>query len=254
MTQPTDQQRIALTQRPGRTACMYQRWQELAFIHWRMDAQAVQEKLPPGLTVDQYDNSAWVGLVPFRMRSIRPRGLPALPWLSYFLEMNVRTYVFDQHGRPGVWFFSLDCNQPIAVRIARRFFYLPYFDAKMQETISDDGSSHYQVQRKGHAAASLNYRLGIPVAAPQIGSLEYFLLERYLLFSWDSTRQQLWTGQVHHTPYPPCELELAEWTTLPIQQVGLPVPQSPPDHKIASRGVQVEVFWLQQLESSASNS
>lgn len=233
---------------------MHQRWQELAFIHWRMDAQAVQEKLPPGLTVDQYDNSAWVGLVPFRMRSIRPRGLPALPWLSYFLEMNVRTYVFDQHGRPGVWFFSLDCNQPIAVRIARRFFYLPYFDAKMSETISEDGSSHYQVQRKGHAAASLNYRLGNPVAAPQIGSLEYFLLERYLLFSWDCKRQQLWTGQVHHTPYPPCELELAEWTTLPIEQADLPVPQSPPDHKIASRGVQVEVFWLQQLESSASNS
>lgn len=232
---------------------MYQRWQELAFIHWRIDARAVQEKLPPGLTVDQFDNSAWVGLVPFRMRSIRPKGLPALPWLSYFLEMNVRTYVFDQNGRPGVWFFSLDCNQPIAVRIARRFFYLPYFDARMRETILEDGSSRYQVQRKGHAAASLNYRLGNPVPAPQIGSLEYFLLERYLLFSWDSKRQQLWTGQVHHTPYPPCELELTEWTTLPIQQAGLVVPQSPPDHKIASRGVQVEVFWLQQLDSSALN-
>lgn len=253
MPEPTFEQRIEPSRQPNRWSCMRQTWQHLAFIHWRFSAQELQKKLPPGLTIDQFDGSAWLGLVPFRMRSIRPVCLPALPWLSYFLEMNLRTYVYDQNGRPGVWFFSLDCNQPIAVRIARRLFHLPYFHAQMSENCTDGNYSVYKVQRRWAEqplaqAEVLKYRLTEELPKPLPGTLEYFLLERYLLFAWDSGRKRLLSGQVHHTPYPPCGLQLEQWTTEPIQQAGLTVPATPPDHCIASRGVKVKVYWLQSVE------
>jgi uncharacterized protein YqjF (DUF2071 family) len=62
----------------------------------------VQALLPAGLTVDEYDGKAWVGLVPFMMW-VAPPGVPALPWLGRFCETNVRTSVRDEHGRDGVW-------------------------------------------------------------------------------------------------------------------------------------------------------
>lgn len=251
MPEPTLEQRIEPTRQPTRWSCMRQTWQQLAFIHWRFSADELQRKLPPGLTIDRFDGSAWLGLVPFRMRAIRPVCLPALPWLSYFLEMNLRTYVYDQNGRPGVWFFSLDCNQPIAVRIARRFFHLPYYHAQMTETCLDGDQSIYRVQRSSEAGKpdfepqTLKYRLLEPLPKPSPGTLEYFLLERYLLFAWDADRRRLMSGQVHHTPYPPCGLQLEQWTTAPIQQAGLTAPTAPPDHCIASRGVKVKIYSLE---------
>ncbi|MFO0941303.1 MAG: DUF2071 domain-containing protein [Pirellulales bacterium] len=251
MPEPTLEQRIEPSRQPKRWFCMWQTWQHLAFIHWRFPAEELQKKLPPGLTIDQFDGSAWLGLVPFRMRAIRPVGLPALPWLSYFLEMNLRTYVYDRHGRPGVWFFSLDCNQPIAVRIARRLFHLPYYDARMSEVCSDGEQSTYKVQRRGETGTpqeeTLKYRLMEDLPKPLPGTLEHFLLERYLLFAWDAGRQRLLSGQVHHTPYPPCGLELEHWITTPIKQAGLTAPKTPPDHCIASRGVKVKVYWLESV-------
>lgn len=246
MNLPTLEQRISPSVQPNRWPCMYQTWRHLAFIHWRFEAKTLQNRLPPGLTIDQFDGSAWVGLVPFRMRAIRPVGFPALPWLSYFLEMNLRTYVFDQRGRPGVWFFSLDCNQPIAVRIARWLFHLAYFDAAMSEAVDRDQST-YTVCRKGCEGGVLKYRFSEELPKPAAGTLEHFLLERYLLFAWSSRRSRLYCGQVHHLPYPPCRLELQEWTTVPIKLADMPVPDHPPDHCIGSRGVNVRIYPLQPV-------
>ena len=243
---PSPSQRLAICERPKRMACMHQRWQALAFLHWRFDPAAIQALLPDGLTVDQHDGSAWLGLVPFRMQAIRPTGLPPLPWLSYFLETNLRTYVYDRHGRPGVWFFSLDCNQPIAVQIARTLFHLPYFHATIREQPTSSNDILYTVQRKDHQVGNFQYRFGKPMPRPEVGSLEFFLLERYMLFAWDQRRKQLIRGRVHHSPYPPCELELSQWSTLPIEQAGLASPHGPPDHCIASQGVQVEIFWIER--------
>jgi len=94
---------------------MYQRWRRLLFLHWDWDVAAVQATLPAGLTVDPWEGRAWLGVVPFRMEGVRPRFLPAMGGLSNFPELNVRTYVRDERGRAGVWFYSLDCAQPIAV-------------------------------------------------------------------------------------------------------------------------------------------
>ena len=110
---------------------MYQRWDRLLFLHWEYSPDAIQETLPPGLSVDTFEGRAFLGVVPFFMRNIRPRVLPAVPYLSNFLECNVRTYVHDENGVPGVWFFSLDTNRWLAYKIARIAFRLPYYWAAM---------------------------------------------------------------------------------------------------------------------------
>ncbi|MFN8706453.1 MAG: YqjF family protein, partial [Planctomyces sp.] len=104
----------------------YQEWRRLLFLHWRVPVEDVQRLLPRGLEVDEFDGSAWLGVVPFSMERIRPWWSPAVPGISWFLETNVRTYVVDRQGVRGVWFFSLDADQWLAVKIARRFWYLPY--------------------------------------------------------------------------------------------------------------------------------
>jgi uncharacterized protein len=96
--------------RPPRVAhpVMYHQWNRITFLHWRYPPAVVQSFLPAGLTADTCDGTAWIGLTPFLMEDVRPPGLPALPWLSRFGEVNVRTYVRDTRGRPGIWFLSLD--------------------------------------------------------------------------------------------------------------------------------------------------
>ena len=100
--------RLAEREKPKLPTVMYQRWEELLFLHWPVEPQVVAEVLPPGLGVDTYKGKAWLGVVPFSMRGVRPRFLPAVPGLSSFPELNLRTYVVDKRGRPGVWFYSLD--------------------------------------------------------------------------------------------------------------------------------------------------
>lgn len=245
MIQPSLEQRLAVRQRPNRVPCMHQRWDSLAFLHWQVEPDLVRATLPPGLHPDLHDGKAWLGLVPFRMRSIRPIGLPPLPWISYFLEMNLRTYVFDSQGRPGVWFYSLDCDQPIAVRLARGLFHLPYFDARMSFQRAEGGAILFRARRSGSQDGQFRYRFGPSLPLPREGSLEFFLLERYLLFAWDQRKQRLRRGQVFHQPYQPCELDLLEWSTRPFEQAGFAAPAGRPDHVLAAQGVQVQVFNLQ---------
>ncbi len=151
--------------------------------------------------MDTFEGSAYLGIVPFFMERVRPAGLPPVPFISWFLELNVRTYVHDASGNPGVWFYSLDCNQPMAVAVARRFFHLPYFRARMSAVRSGD-SIRYRCLREGSAAPASEFAWereheGSP-AEP--GTLEFFLLERYALFAADD-RGHLFRGRVHHAPY-----------------------------------------------------
>lgn len=250
MPTPTIEQRLAARRRPTSSGpVMFQSWRELLFIHWRLDPQIIQNSLPDGLTVDTFDGEAYIGVVPFFMRNIRPRGLPCIPGISNFLELNVRTYVHDHHGTPGVWFYSLDANQKLAVRIARTFFALPYFDATMSATI-EDGCVDYYLQRRGtgeqHHCRYL-YRPGASLKPAQPGTLSFFLVERYYLFSHRPKREQLYAGQVHHTPYPLIEAEVDQYSDAIIDLAGLPRPNRPPDHIIMSHGVDVDIFAIQPV-------
>ncbi len=154
--------------------------------------------MPAELVPDQHSGSAWIGVVPFRMTGIRPYGLPAVPVLSETLELNVRTYT-TVSGVPGVYFFSLDASSRLAVKIARRFFHLPYFHAEMSCRAGD--SFHYASRRK-----QTNIRCEVDYApmgegkASAPGSLAYFLTERYALYTTDD-RGQLYRGRVHHRPW-----------------------------------------------------
>jgi uncharacterized protein YqjF (DUF2071 family) len=228
---------------------MYQEWYHLLFVHWEVPAEPLQALLPPGLDLDTYEGRAYVGLVPFTMRGVRPRGLPSVPYLSNFHETNVRTYVHRDGRDPGVWFFSLDAANPVAVALARGLFGLPYYRARMCLE-ADPGNGHgpaltYVSERPGPARrptlAEVRARVVGPVEPAGPGSLEEFLVERYLLYS--TFGGQLRRGQVHHAPYP---LQRAEVDTLDetlLAAAGIRRPDSEPLVHYAA-GVRVEVFGL----------
>jgi uncharacterized protein len=248
MPSPTIEQRLATRERPTRRAVMYQAWTDLLFLHWRVDASWVQSTLPAGLHVDCFEGVAYVGLVPFFMRRIRPRWFPPMPWLSSFLETNVRVYVHDDRGIPGVWFYSLDCNQPIAVEIARRFFHLPYQHARMKAVRGGDRAIDYRLRRRDRRVvneATFQYRIEGPVRQALPGTLEFFLAERYYLYA--STPRGLARGQVAHSPYPlqgvddlQADIEVLRWGGVPVDGRW--------DHAMGSHGVDVRVYPLESVE------
>jgi uncharacterized protein YqjF (DUF2071 family) len=240
---PTLDDRLRLRNRPVGRPLMYHTWRDLLFLHWRVDPERVQRSLPPGLSVDTHDGAAYVGVVPFFMRNIRRRGMPCLPRVSNFLELNVRTYVHDDSGTPGVWFFSLDCHQPLAVWGARTFYHLPYRHARMEATSNGDGVIAYR-SLVADRRTELTYRLGASPWAAEPGTLEFFLIERYVLFS---TRRdgRLYSGRVHHEPYPIVDATLDAWSSDLLVPHDWGLDESRPDHACASPGVTVEVFPLQ---------
>lgn len=243
---PTPEMRLSACQRPAGFPVMRQRWAGLFFVHWAVDPALIADRLPPGLFVDTFEGNAWLGVVPFFMERVRPVGLPPVPWLSWFHELNVRTYVHDGQGNPGVWFFSLDCNQPIAVEIARRGFHLPYQHAAMHSERKDRRVS-YSSRRKAEGALDAEFVYDLPTdpKAAVFGSLEWFLVERYQLFSCDRA-EQIFCGRVHHKPY---EISLATgstWSAEPLRMNGFPEPtdQSPLVHVAAT--VDVDIFPLRR--------
>lgn len=230
---------------------MRQKWRDLLFCHWAVEPGRVQATLPRGLHADLFDGKAWIGVVPFFMRGVRPVFAPALPWLSDFLELNVRTYVHDESGLPGVWFYSLDCNQPAAVWIARAFFHLNYRHAAMRAE-RRGGFTRYRSRLRGESWETF-FRYA-PQTAPRPaapGSLEFFLVERHLLFAADKTRR-LWSGRVHHAPYEISEA-ISEISIPSIPRLsGFPVLDRPPDHVCHSPGADVRIYPLRRHRQGAA--
>ena len=187
----------------------YQSWKQLTFLHWRVPAEKLQPLLPHGLQIEEFDGSAWLGVVPFSMERIRPWWSPPVPGISWFLETNVRTYVVDERGVAGVWFFSLDASSRLAVNVARTFWHLPYKLAAMSLSVkgSHDNATPARITyaglRRESPAALYELMLDLPNTVPQPAqpdTLAHFLLERYLLFATDR-KHRLRTGRVHHLPY-----------------------------------------------------
>jgi uncharacterized protein YqjF (DUF2071 family) len=228
---------------------MFQQWRELLFLHWEYSVAEIQRTLPEGLFVDTFGEKAYLGVVPFFMQNIRPRFVPAVPGISNFMEMNLRTYVHDRAGVPGVWFYSLDANQRLAVAIARRFFHLPYEYATMTSSRTAPGAIRYHSRRHGAAAQGreccFEYAPGAELPPPAPTSLEFFLVERYRLYATANGR--LWRGAVFHQPYPLCRAEVTAWNEHLLSLNGFQPAGRPPDHVIMSRGVDVTVFPLERV-------
>lgn len=231
---------------------MRQRWSHLLFLHWAWDPVELQASLPPGLHLDLHQGQAYLGVVPFWMDRVRPRFLPPLPALSWFLELNLRTYVHDERGTPGVWFYSLDCNNRIAVRIARTLFGLPYRDARQRgrrpRSAPEEALFFSRRHSPGHGENAFRYAPAhdAPPAPAAAGSLEFFLAERYVLF----TRLPdggLAAGRVWHEPYrlAPARVE-AEAAPL-FAANGFAPPDRPAAHAMVCSGVDVSIYPLRRL-------
>lgn len=227
--------------RPNQRPFMRQSWQNLAFFHRKFDPALLAPLIPKPLTLHTHQNNAYVGFVPFVMANVRLAGLPPLPSQRRFLETNIRTYVLDPEGRPGVYFFSLDCTDPLSIAFARSQFGLNYLSAHLtinqtQDQITYAGTRTHHPQAAYRATIHINQEA---TPAP-INSLEFWLLERYLLFAF--RQGKLLTGQVHHNPYkifaptnPIClESMISTTTHLPHHTHW--------DSILYSPGVDVEVF------------
>lgn len=235
---------------PSKPVVMYQRWEELLFLHWSVEIGEVSKHLPPGLNVDTFDGMAWIGIIPFTMRGVRPRYLPSVPGLSNFPELNLRTYVVDKRGRPGVWFFSLDTPKFIPNWIARTFFHLNYrlarinvkteesyrkYQSELCSPLNLDQNQEYIWKRKGKSF----------LAAPN--TLEFFLVERYRLYAYSRLKGQLLTGKVHHEPYPLQSVELMRYTKGLFDSNTLMQPEHEPKSVLASAGVKVRIFPMEAV-------
>jgi uncharacterized protein len=226
------------------------RWERLLFLHWAWDPGEIQATLPSGLFVDTFEGKAWLAIAPFFMRRVHPTGFPRVPWLSDFLELNVRTYVHDGAGLPGIWFYSLTCNQPLAVELARRCFHLNYVHASMKARVDQNGICSYKLRRHGVEEASFRYgSSGMPTPSDP-GSLEFFLLERYVLFAV-TPRGRLYAGRVHHPPYRLKSALLESSSFLPAIADGFKSPNRPADHVTLVEDQDVQAWWIRKHSPSA---
>jgi len=221
---------------PGADSCpftiekpvMRQRWERLTFLHWPFDPDDVQRLLPAGLEADLLDGAAWVGLVPFFMHVATSGGHQA-PWVSRFCETNVRTYVRDSSGRPGIWFFSLDAARLGAVAVARTTYRLPYFWSAME--ISEDGSQiSYRCRRRftgaRQASSEVRVTVGERYGPEELSHRDHFLTARWILFSSSGRRNRM--ARARHEPWPLHRAQAGRVDDGLIQAAGLPAPGGTP--------------------------
>ncbi|HEV7281511.1 MAG TPA: DUF2071 domain-containing protein [Pirellulaceae bacterium] len=261
MNAPVD--RIAPTRRPAGKSIGFQNWSELLFLHREVPVEAVAATLPAGLEPDLHEGKAYVGVVPFRMSDVRPWWAPQA-FAFNFLETNVRTYVLC-NGEPGVYFYSLEANSPVAVFVARNFWGLPYFHAQMNSVV-EDGATRYVSVRKRRSKSDrrtndlTDVRDGVPrlealycagdaklPPSPE-GSLDRFLIERYYLFV--RRGRSILRGQVHHVPYPLREVTVESVEDSLAEAAGFPATQPPFTLFHYSPGVEVELFPLVRVAAS----
>ena len=184
---------------PSRPWVMTQSWHNLLFAHWRVEASHVRKLVPTMFELDLFNDEAWLGIVPFYMTNVGLRGLPSLPWLSSFPELNVRTYV-RVSNRPGVYFFSLDAGRRLAVETARRFLNLPYFLAAMRVEVTRGTVVYDSARTQSSAVFKATYGPTDRAFTASEGSLEYFLTERYCLYQ-QTRRGVPYRLEIHHPPW-----------------------------------------------------
>lgn len=208
---------------------MTQTWHELLFAHYPISPATLRPLIPSILEIDTYEGEAWVGIVPFRMSNVRPRGIPAVRGLSAFPELNVRTYV-KHREQSGVFFFSLDAGNPIAVAIARSIFHLPYFNAQMScKRVGD--TIHYASHRTHRGAPHANYIATYhpiaPITYATRGSLAHWFTERYSLYTVVQAKR-LYRGEIHHVQWPLQDAELEITKDTMAHSHGITLPETAP--------------------------
>jgi uncharacterized protein YqjF (DUF2071 family) len=249
VNEPLTIDRLSIRQRPPGLPLMHQNWGKLLFLHWAIDAEVLRPLIPRQLSIDTFDGKAWIGVVPFTMWGIRASLLPPIPGTSAFHELNVRTYVHHQ-SEPGVWFFSLDAENPLAVWGARTTYYLPYFNARMslrQEDEMIDYSSTRVDQRGASANFAAKWKIGERLPQTEPGSLEFFLTERYCLYTVDEDR--VYQSRIWHEPWPLQSATLEAYQSTMIEALGIATPTGAPLLHYAE-SIAVGVWRLKRVRKS----
>ncbi len=222
---------------------MHQTWHDLLFMHWQIDPGVLRRLIPRELPLDTYDGMGWVAVAPFHMSNIRAHGLPALPGLSRFPELNVRTYV-TMEGKPGVFFFSLDAANAPAVWAARTFYRLPYFRAEMSATAESDWI-RYSSRRKGtNAEFHTRYRPTSDVELRPRGTFANWATERYCLYT--VFEGKVFRAEIHHQQWPLQNAEAAVEVNTMAEAAGISLPATPPLLHF-SRRLDVLIWPLQKV-------
>jgi uncharacterized protein YqjF (DUF2071 family) len=216
-------------------------------MHWKVDAALLEPYIPEGLEIDFYDGNAYIGVIPFVMEKVRPRGLPWLPFISTFGEFNIRTYV-TKDGIPGILFLTLDAQSRVTCFHAPRSYGLPYRYAKAKVKVIEEGHYSWFSERKsgGESLIGTTKSSG-PIEHAVQGSLEYFLFERYSLYTWH--KGVLHRAYTHHQPwnYSIAQVEMKTNSLLESYNLGIDWPLHP-EHIHMSAGVKVRTWNVEPIE------
>jgi hypothetical protein len=196
-----------------------QTWEHTFWAHWPVVAADLRRHVPDELEIEEHDGTAWLGIVFFRVRSLRARGALPVPGISSFLQLNVRTYVRGPDGLPGVWFFSIDASSRLAALGVRRIYHVPAFHARMTlEPVADWNDAECVRVGEPGRVFSARYRPTGETFHAQPGSLEWFLTERYRLFAVDAR------AEMHHDRWllSPAEAEIELATIAPFAPSSTP--------------------------------
>ena len=233
---------------------MRQWWGTLLFMHWPVAPKLVRPLVPPMLSVDTFEGQAWVGVVPFTMWGVRPYVGPPVPGLSSFYELNVRTYVHYE-GVPGVLFLSMDIDSRLAAWAARQFFFLPYYPARMRmrragQTFDYDTAREAGDEEAGPAAFRARWTVGEPLAQSRPDTLDFFLTERYCLYT--AYADQLFRLRIAHAPWPLHHAELSAHDSDVLEALGLPAPTGAPLLHYCE-ALKVDIFPLRRVTAGRSH-
>ena len=247
MKLPTTEARLALRERPQESPTLVQHCHDILWMHWSCPAEAVQETLPAGLHVDTFKGQAWVGIVPQRFTGLRLGWMPPIPFLSSGVELQVRTYVFDDQGRPGIWFFSVDTANSLAVNAGRSRLKANYQPAITEFQRIGKKLTFLAIRKGEQHQEKIFFRIRDELPAPAPDSLETFLTERHLLFTANRKRQQLFASQIHHAPYAFAKPDVGDWQQAPLRWNGSTPFAKPPTHVLYSPGAKTEFFPLKPV-------
>jgi uncharacterized protein len=244
MRQPDINDRLGIRDRPDSSPIMHQSWDKLLFLHWEMPVEELRPLIPESLSIDTYDGKAWISVTPLHIYDLRPKFMPALPYVSWLHELNVRTYV-HYDGVPGVWFFSLDANSALAVWGARTFFKLPYYNAEISLKTDGRKVTFASARSRENAELAVSWTIGdrLPLAEPD--SLDFFLVERYCLYAADG--EATYRCRIHHEPWPLYKVDdLSLSRSNVVEADGIPTPIGEPLRHCGGP-VHVDVWPLERV-------
>jgi uncharacterized protein len=230
---------------------MAQAWVDMLFAHWALPRAALRRFVPPGLDLDTFEGSAWLGVTAFVVGGARLRGLPAMPVVSTFAEVNVRTYV-TSGDRPGVLFLSLDAASLPAVLGARVWYRLPYYFTAGKTRWTDGRVIYGSRRRHPRAPAAVfeaEYRPVGVVEQPVAEPLARWLTERYCLYTYADGR--LLRAEIHHAPWPIQRVEASIRHNSMAEAAGVALPAAP-DATHFSAGVQAFIWPPREVRRSGA--